>query len=581
MKKTTKAAIAVGAIGAAALGTNVILKKTKKTTFCPFCEIKKAINGKRYNLGEGPAYDNGTSLTPPMGWSSWNAFREKIDEKLIVDTAEVMRDAGLLDAGYQYVNLDDCWHSSLRDENGRLQGDLTKFPSGISALVKKINAMGFKLGTYSSNGTMTCEDLPASLGHEDIDAQTMAEWGIEFFKYDFCYNVPIPTKAPQLEKIMVGVEGDSNEVTYYAHKANLTGEAIILEDKKLESGLYVTGLDNNSGTIIFDDVYVEKDGEYVLTLGLRKHGKFAKFFEIVVNGADVYTITIPTSQSWSKTARRQVKIRLNNGLNSIQLHNPIASKSDSAAYQYRTMGKALKNATKAYALANNVPEKPIVFSICEWGLNRPWRWGKSAGNLWRTTPDIQAKWISVVGIYEVNIRLYKSSTKGGWNDPDMLQVGNGNLTYDENVSHFSLWCMMAAPLMLGNDLRKWRREDGTIDTDNKIFKVLTNKDMIAIDQDSLGIQCRRFRGTPKGVDILVKPLENKEVAICFFNKSGATANSTVSLRDIANKSYVDTPFADRYEAFDVWSKETSVFNRDLESGDIPAHGVKVFRVKVK
>ena len=168
----------------------------------------------------------------------------------------------------------------------------------------------------------------------------------------------------------------------------------------------------------------------------------------------------------------------------------------------------LKEATKQVAKENNTEEKPIVYSICEWGKNQPWKWGDTAGNLWRTTPDIRPIWIWMMFIYSRTVKLYKHSSKGHYNDPDMLEVGNGKLTYDENISHFSLWCMMNAPLILGNDLRKM--------TDN-VLNIITNKEMIEINQDSL---CKQAKRIVKGkIDVLAKPLENDRVAICVFNKS--------------------------------------------------------------
>ena len=119
-------------------------------------------------------------------------------------------------------------------------------------------------------------------------------------------------------------------------------------------------------------------------------------------------------------------------------------------------------------------EKKILYSICEWGWNKPWKWGGTAGNIWRTTGDIQPNWASVMGIYEFNVRLDKYARPGAFNDPDMLEVGNGNLTFDENKAHFTLWSMMAAPLILGNDVREFIKEDGTVDKDNKILQILTN-----------------------------------------------------------------------------------------------------------
>ena len=132
--------------------------------------------------------------------------------------------------------------------------------------------------------------------------------------------------------------------------------------------------------------------------------------------------------------------------------------------QYQNMGKQLQYATKKVAEDTNSKEKPIVFSICEWGWNRPYKWGGTAGNLWRTTPDIRPEWLWMINyMYRHNVKLDKYASVGHWNDPDMLEVGNGKLTYDENVAHFSLWCMMASPLILGNDLRSITPEVLSID----------------------------------------------------------------------------------------------------------------------
>lgn len=138
------------------------------------------------------------------------------------------------------------------------------------------------------------------------------------------------------------------------------------------------------------------------------------------------------------------------------------------------------------AFETGLREKPITFSICEWGLASPWNWGFAAGNMWRTTPDIMPKWFSIHMIYRRNIGLYAHSAPGAWNDPDMLEVGNGKLTDEENRTHFSLWCMMAAPLVLGNDLRLLLGTDGEPNPENPILKTVTNKSLILIDQDPLG-----------------------------------------------------------------------------------------------
>jgi hypothetical protein len=261
------------------------------------------------------------------------------------------------------------------------------------------------------------------------------------------------------------------------------------------------------------------------------------------------------------------------------IENPVASPMDSAAMQYEKMGRELKRATKKFAEENNCEEKKIAYSICEWGWNQPWKWGGKAGNVWRTTPDIQPYWPVIVGIYEANVRLDKYAQPGAFNDPDMLEVGNGNLTFEENKSHFTLWSMMAAPLILGNDLRAFIKEDGTVDTDSKILKILTEKDVIAIDQDKLGVQCKRVK-TNGLTDVLVKPLADNEVAVCFFNKGMSTANMSYDINKLHNITNVTLPKAEKYVCKELWDKTEEVVVNKI-SAAVPSHGVKIFRVAVE
>ena len=175
---------------------------------------------------------------------------------------------------------------------------------------------------------------------------------------------------------------------------------------------------------------------------------------------------------------------------------------------YSTMSKAL-------ALAG----RPIIFSLCEWGQNKPWEWAKETGHLWRTTGDIYAcfdcvknngTWNAwgVVQIIDMQKGLRKYAGPGHWNDPDMLEVGNG-LSDAENRSHFSIWCMLASPLIAGNDIRKMNAATKA---------VLTNQEIIDINQDKLGIQGFLYSFTDS-VETWVKPLSNEAVAVCFFNRS--------------------------------------------------------------
>ena len=537
--------------------------------------LKKAVNSVKFNGVVSDFYDNSVAETPPMGWSSWNLFRNKINENLIYETAVALKNSGLADCGYKYVNIDDCWQSSMRDKNGRLQGDLSSFPNGIKNLVEKVNSLGLKLGIYSSNGTLTCEDLPASLGYEAVDAETFAEWGIEYFKYDFCHNVPVSTSAPKIGGITVTDPATYEEKEYSVNDALLSGDAHIVNDRHLR---YVSGLSSNAGSCEFTNITVEKSGEYILTVIIRKSGRYEKHLDILVNSTDIYRTDLPATKSPSPDGKHQIKIRLKEGVNTVKFYNSVASRQDSAAVQYSVMGNELKRATREYAEKNGIEEKPIVFSICEWGKNFPWQWGAKAGNLWRTTPDILPKWFSILGIYEFNVMLYKYSGPGSWNDPDMLEVGNGNLTYEENKSHFTLWCMMCAPLILGNDVRKFIRPDGSVDADNPVYKILTNKKLIAVNQDSLGIQCRRIK-TNGAEDILVKPLENGDFAICLFNKANSLTRMECSLKSIADLPFICASSSGGFEANELWNNETITVSDKIET-TVPPHGVKIYRVKV-
>ncbi|MGN1419207.1 MAG: alpha-galactosidase [Acutalibacteraceae bacterium] len=545
--------------------------------FCPRCAVKRLLNKVKLDQGAESGYGNSVALTPPMGWSSWNLFAAKINENLIKEIADAMKNSGLAEAGYQYVNIDDCWQSSARDEAGRLQCDKATFPNGIASLAQYVNSLGLKLGIYSSNGTMTCEDFPASLKHEAIDADTFAQWGIEYFKYDFCHNVPISSKAPRVTLIEFAKLGETAFKIIKPSEVTLKGEARIVKDngRNSDSGEYIAGICSRNGSFSVE-IDAPEDGEYALTLTVAKDGGEERFLLAVVNGTQEYHIYSPAAKFNNGNYRRTQKvITLKKGKNTVDFSNPVGSVMDSAAIQYKLMGKELKRATKEYAEKNGTPEKPIVFSICEWGWNKPWKWGREAGNLWRTTPDIKAVWASVLSIYEFNVRLAKYSAPGAWNDPDMLEVGNGNLTYEENKSHFSLWCMMCAPLILGNDVRKFIKPDGTPDKENRIYRILTNKAMIGINQDPLGVQCRRIKAGL--VDVLIKPLENSKAAVCVFNKGRSDTSYAVDMKKIANESILNLPVKDGYRVYDVWDDYTSD-GVNVINAKLPRHGVKVYIV---
>lgn len=562
----------------AGAGTGFLIGKALKSkNICPACVVKKAFASTQVHVADVEKYNNGVALTPPMGWSSWNTFRNSIDEKLIKDTAIAIKKTGLLDAGYQYINLDDCWQSSMRTPDGKLQGDLTRFPRGMKPLIEEINDLGFKVGLYTSNGTLTCEDLPASLYNEAVDADTLAEWGVEYFKYDFCHNETIPTVAPSLIKITLGKPGEEDFCEFQAEHGIVLKGAKVVADEKVENGYMVSNLCGGLGELLFDNIDVPEDGEYSLTIVYRKGGNMKKFLVCLVNGEKEYDCYFPSSKGFTPDGRLQIVVNLKKGINTLKFYNPVASRMDSAQRQYTLMGRELQRATKEYAEKNGTPEKPICYSLCEWGKNQPWKWGAKAGNLWRTTHDIQPNWMSMLLIYEFNVRLYKYAGIGSWNDPDMLEVGVGELNMEENRSHFTLWCMMAAPLILGNDIRKFINPDGTIDENNKVLEILKNKDLVAIDQDKRGIQAKRIF-TDGISDILVKPLENHELAVCLFNKSNKPREMAVSLAKLHSDPFVDLPIKNSYEATNLWEKETFSLKDKIQTTVAP-HGVAVYRIK--
>ena len=125
--------------------------------------------------------------TPPMGFNTWNTFGPDINEKMVLEMADVIVEKGYKDAGYQYVVIDDCWSLRERDENGNLVADPEKFPHGMKYVGDYIHSKGLKFGMYSCAGTRTCAGYPASFDHEYQDARTFASWGVDFLKYDFCY----------------------------------------------------------------------------------------------------------------------------------------------------------------------------------------------------------------------------------------------------------------------------------------------------------------------------------------------------------------------------------------------------------
>ncbi|MFC2326043.1 glycoside hydrolase family 27 protein [Prevotella veroralis] len=378
------------------------------------------------------------SLTPQMGWSSWNNFQGNINEDIIKSIADAMVASGLKDAGYTYINIDDCWHGK-RDADGFIQADPKHFPHGIKALADYVHSRGLKLGIYSDAGSETCAGRPGSLGHEYQDALQYARWGIDYLKYDWCNTTNV----------------------------NAQGAYQLMRD-----ALQATG-------------------------------------------------------------------------------------------------------------------RPIFFSMCEWGDNHPWRWAKGIGDSWRIGPDIWCSFdsthvfptyiqCSIIDCINRNDSLRSYAGPGHWNDPDMLEVGNG-LSVNQDRAHFTMWCMMASPLILGNDVRNMSDETKAI---------LTNRDLIAIDQDKLGVQGLRFL-IREGLEYWFKPLSNGDWAMTIFNPTRQSLSCSLNWQDF---NLTDEEVSKRSTAFDqnvykiknLWTGrmegKTTLKSKIERKVSVPAQDVITYRL---
>ena len=219
---------------------------------------------------------------------------------------------------------------------------------------------------------------------------------------------------------------------------------------------------------------------------------------------------------------------------------------------YQIMGDALR-----------ATGRPIVFSLCQYGQEDVQTWGASVGgNLWRTTGDIQDNWNSMSHIgFDLQIPLTSYAGPGHWNDPDMMEVGNGGMTNDEYKTHFSLWAMLAAPLIAGNDVRN-------LSDDTKA--ILLNKDVIAVDQDSKGVEATRI--AKKGdQEVWARPLAKGAYAIALFNRG--TNSATINVK------WSDVKLTGKLKVRDLWTHSNLGKVTDGYSAQVAPHGVAMIRVE--
>ena len=247
-------------------------------------------------------------------------------------------------------------------------------------------------------------------------------------------------------------------------------------------------------------------------------------------------------------------------------------------------GLTAPEAYKKMSEALRAAGRPVLFSLCEWGNSKPWTWARDIGHSWRTTGDIFAKFDGIIdhegkykdyGVLQIldlqdGLRTYAGP--GGWNDPDMLEVGNG-MTVNEDRAHFTLWCMLAAPLISGNDLRH---------TPKETLAILTDKDIIALDQDTLGIEAFKY-SAKEGVEIWFKPLARDAWGMCVLNRNTAPKEITFNWKD----EVVRDDFSKReagfdttiYRLTDLWKKRELGTTKKPLQAEVPGHDVLMLRLR--
>lgn len=226
------------------------------------------------------------------------------------------------------------------------------------------------------------------------------------------------------------------------------------------------------------------------------------------------------------------------------------------------------NVTRRYQAmhdALNATGYPIFFSMCEWGIKNPATWAPAIGNSWRTTGDISATWKSITTLLDKNDQWHGYAGPGGWNDPDMLEVGNGKLTIAEQRSHFTLWCLIKAPLLLGNDL---------LSMEASTLEIVTNAEVIALNQDPLGVQGYKRSATTEGLEVWAGPLSGGDVAVVLLNRSSNSSAITATWEEIGIQSS-STVMKTR----DLWEHQDVGTQAGYVTAVVDSHDVVAYRLQ--
>ena len=563
------------------------------------------------SFSNGKAFDgNKKGRLPAMGWNSWNAFGSGNTQALTKIMTDKIIELGLDKLGYQYIVLDDGCYKSER-EDGKLTNEPVKFPDGFLALSDYIHARGLKFGMYNDIGTNLCAGAAVgTCGFEATDAKSYLEWGVDFLKIDNCYYLwdnatfsnPENAKyvfAPNIREIQLK-KGDF-AILLSADKGILEGRGACLKDG------YATGIGTFDGTntgttpvgpmsaeLIFV-VDVPETGEYELLVNYatgRQNGT-GEWLQVATGSSDhtqffYDNLLPPTETPEAFIFSAPIKIILKKGNNKLRLMNH--RRQENTLCSYAAMLEGLNKAK---------PGHDVLLSLCEWGKTQPQNWGYKVGNSWRILNDITFRvgrdgdpgfgsWTdpgtpSVTSQYNKAVIMDEfSGLDKGWNDPDMLMIGMNGMTTQMSQTHFTMWCMMNSPLMLGLDLCRVAKGD-------ELYNIISNAELIALNQDPLGVQAKRiFTTATKAdgnekitspdkayitdcdrVDILAKPLADGSLAISFFNLSQETKSGNYSVDLTIIKKFLGDKLPSRfYEAgsFNIknlWTGETAVNNNGI------------------
>ena len=556
--------------------------------------------GKEYAFD---AFDNGKVLLnkkknrlPAMGWNSWNAFGSGNTAALTRTMADKFVELGLDKLGYEYLVLDDGCYKQERVD-GKLSNEEVKFPEGFRALADYIHAKGLKFGMYNDIGTNLCAGAAVgTCGHEDVDAQSYIDWGVDFLKVDNCYylwdNATFSawTNAkyvytPNIKSVRVS--GNYFEKNYSAvADGTLTGLGCRKEAD------YVTNIGTFDGTNVGTTPIGPRSGELEFAVEAPEAGEYQVYVTYATGeepgtgswlqlavGEELYydDFFAATDNKETFVESQAITVILAAGVNRLRVMNH--RRQENTLNSYAALLAGLNKAN---------PNHDVVLSLCEWGKTQPQNWGYKVADSWRILNDItfcvggdgnpgRGTWFdggtaSVTSQYDKAVVMDEfAGLDKGWNDPDMMMIGMDGLDETMCKTHMAMWCMMNSPLMLGLDLRRVTKGD-------RMYNIIANKELIALNQDALGIQAKRVFTTIETdvpdtdyitnhnrCDILAKPLADGDVALCFINVNDQPWEQelTISVEQIVKMLGHKMVNAEQFagaKAFavtDLWSGETT------------------------